>query len=177
MRTIGLVVHVETDDISKAFDQISDFGRFPVIAPDVHAVEVRPPVETGGPRQSDWEVNFRRGIMRWTEHELVDADRLTIEFDQTEGDFESFRGHWALTATDRGCEVVFEVTYDFGIESLVGIMDPIAERVIKRVVCAVLVDLFGEITVQSGGAALTDLAGQETLSGVHIVRESDHGRA
>lgn len=177
MRTIGLVVHVETVDIRKAFDQISDFGRYPVIAPDVHAVEMRPPAEPGGPRESDWEVNFRRGIMRWTEHEFVDADRLTIEFDQTDGDFEAFRGHWALTPSGHGCEVFFEVTYDFGIESLAGIMDPIAERVIKRVVCAVLVDLFGEITVRSGGAALTDLAGQETLSGVHIVRESDHGHA
>ena len=30
--------------------------------------------------------------------------------------------------------MLFEVTYDFGIESMAGILDPIAERVIKRVV-------------------------------------------
>jgi hypothetical protein len=37
-------------------------------------------------------------------------------------------------------------------------MDPIAERVVKRVVCSVLSGLFGEITVVRGGEALTDLA-------------------
>ncbi len=36
-------------------------------------------------------------------------------------------------------------------------MDPIAERVIKRVVCDVLAALFGHITVLEGGEALTDL--------------------
>lgn len=154
MRSIHLCVDITTDDAATAFGQIADFTRFPSMAEDVHAVETVP----GTPRHSDWEVNFRRGIMRWTEAESVDDRRLRIDFDQTDGDFEEFRGSWQLAPGPLGAQVRFEVTYDFGIESLVGIMDPIAERVIKRAICSVLAGLFTTISVREGGEALHDLA-------------------
>ena len=104
-----------------------------------------------------WVVNFRRGLMRWHEEETVDADALRIDFDQTDGDFAEFHGSWQLTPVLGGAQVMFDVTYDFGIESMAGLMDPIAERVIKRVVCSVLSALFGDVTVTEGGEALADL--------------------
>jgi ribosome-associated toxin RatA of RatAB toxin-antitoxin module len=158
MRTIHLRAAIATDDPAAAFTLISDFTRYPSISPDVHLVLTHPARVDGEARNSDWEVNFRRGIMRWNEWETVDHERLRIEFAQTDGDFEDFQGSWQLTPTRGGAEVLFEVTYDFGIESLVGIMDPIAERVIKRTICSVLAELFGGISVIEGGAALADLA-------------------
>jgi ribosome-associated toxin RatA of RatAB toxin-antitoxin module len=159
VRTIHLRVALEGQEPAGAFEAIADFPRFADLAEDIHVVETHPAPSPGAPRDSDWEVNFRRGIMRWNETEVLDPDQLTIEFDQTDGDFEEFRGHWRLTPTGPDTEVFFEVTYDFGIESLVGIMDPIAERVIKRALCSVLEGLFGRITVLEGGEALTDLPG------------------
>jgi ribosome-associated toxin RatA of RatAB toxin-antitoxin module len=154
MRTTRLRIRVPTDDIGAAFERIADFAAFPRLAEDVRAVRVHP----GTPRDSDWVVNFRRGLMRWNEVESIDAARLRIEFDQTDGDFAEFHGAWQLRPTAGGADVGFEVTYDFGIDSLVGLMDPIAERVITRVICSVLVGLFGDTTVIEGGEALTDLA-------------------
>ncbi len=159
MRTVRLLAGFATEDVARDFGRIADFGVFPTLAEDVRAVEVHPAPSADVSRDSDWEVNFRRGVMRWNEWESVDADRLRIEFDQTSGDFESFQGFWQLTPVDGGCEVLFEVAYDFGIESLAGIMDPIAERVVKRVICSVLSGLFGDIEVLEGGEALVDLAG------------------
>ncbi|MGW1653181.1 type II toxin-antitoxin system RatA family toxin [Streptomyces atratus] len=161
MRSIHLLVALDAENPSAAFGTIADFTRFADIAEDIHVVETHPPATPDTPRDSDWEVNFRRGIMRWNEAETLDPQRLRIEFDQTDGDFEEFRGSWQLApaGSGSGTEVRFEVTYDFGIESLVGIMDPIAERVIKRAICSVLEGLFGSITVLEGGEALTDLPG------------------
>lgn len=159
MRTVRLRVGYDTEDVARDFHRITDFGAYPSLADDVRAVEVHPAPNPDLPRDSDWEVNFRRGVMRWNEWESVDPDRLRVEFDQTEGDFAEFHGFWQLTEMTGGCEVLFEVTYDFGIESLAGIMDPIAERVVKRVICSVLTALFGEITILEGGEALADLAG------------------
>jgi ribosome-associated toxin RatA of RatAB toxin-antitoxin module len=160
MRTITLLVGVGTDDPAAAFARIADFARFPELAEDVRAVEVHD--GTGSTRDSDWAVNFRRGVMRWNEWESIDHDRLRIEFDQTDGDFAEFHGSWQLTPATDGCEVSFVLTYDFGVESLAGIMDPIAERVVKRVVRSVLFGLFGDVTVLEGGEALADLTGTET---------------
>jgi ribosome-associated toxin RatA of RatAB toxin-antitoxin module len=157
MRSIYLIVAVATDDPAAAFALISDFTRYPAIAEDVHLVRTHPARVDGGPRDSDWEVNFRRGVMSWNEWEAVDPERLRIDFGQTDGDFEEFQGSWQFTPTVGGVEIRFEVTYDFGIESLVGIMDPIAERVIKRAIRAVLAESFGDISVIAGGAALADL--------------------
>jgi ribosome-associated toxin RatA of RatAB toxin-antitoxin module len=157
MRTTHLRIVLPVADAHAALSSIARFDRFPALAEDVRTVSTN---DGAGGRDSDWEVNFRRGVMRWNEREVVDQDALRIEFEQTEGDFAEFSGSWQLTEVDGGCAVHFEVTYDFGIESLVGIMDPIAERVIKRVICSVLAALFGEITVVEGGRALTDLADQ-----------------
>ncbi|HEV8562333.1 MAG TPA: SRPBCC family protein [Actinophytocola sp.] len=158
MRTAELIVRYPTEDPHRDFQRVSDFQLFPMLAEDVRAVRVHPAPAPDLPRDTEWEVSFRRGVLRWTEWETVDPDRLRIEFDQAAGDFTEFRGHWQLTPVRGGCEVRFEVSYDFGIDSLAGIMDPIAERVIKRVICSVLSGLFGEITVLRGGEALTDLA-------------------
>jgi ribosome-associated toxin RatA of RatAB toxin-antitoxin module len=156
VRTVRLKVRVSTEDTNAAFGAIADFTRFPALAADVRSVETRAaPAVT---RHSDWEVNFRRGAMRWTEWETVDPAALRIEFGQTDGDFADFTGSWQLTPVRGGAEVLFTVTYDFGIESLAGLMDPIAERVVKRVICSVLAGLFGDIAVLEGGEALTDLA-------------------
>ena len=158
MRAIHLRVVVNADPAT-AFDAIVDFARYPSLAEDVRRVQTNVSGMPDGHQDSDWEVNFRRGIMRWNELEVIDRDRLRIDFDQTDGDFEDFHGCWQVTALGEWqAEVWFEVSYDFGIESLVGIMDPIAERVIKRAICSVLSGLFGDIQILEGAEALTDLA-------------------
>ena len=154
MRAIMLRVAIAADPVA-AFAAIADFERYPSLADDVRDVRTD---SSRVPRESHWVMNFRRGIMRWTELEVIDDNRLRIHFDQTDGDFEDFHGSWQVLPRPDGAEVLFEVSYDFGIESLVGIMDPIAERVIKRAVCAVLSGLFVDIDVLEGAEALTDLA-------------------
>lgn len=150
MRATSITVRVRTDDVSAALTEIADFTRFPELAPDVRQV-------TSGDDGSAWVVNFRRGVLRWHETEKVSTSDLRIDFAQTDGDFAEFHGAWRLTPVVGGAHVTFEVAWDFGIESMAGLMDPIAERVIKRVVCDVLNGLFGDSTVIEGGEALTDL--------------------
>jgi len=150
MRATSISVRIRTDDVPGALAAIADFGRFPSLADDVRAVVP----ETNG---SQWTVNFRRGLMRWHETEVVDQAELRISFEQTSGDFAEFHGSWQLTPVLGGARVEFAVTWDFGIESMAGLMDPIAERVIKRVVVAALSGLFGETTILAGGEALADL--------------------
>ncbi|WP_436498542.1 type II toxin-antitoxin system RatA family toxin [Actinokineospora sp. HUAS TT18] len=161
MRSIHLLVRVPADPAT-AYTAVSDFARYPELADDVREARTGPP---GTRQETYWEVNFRRGIMRWHETEVFDAERLRIDFEQSDGDFDDFRGAWQVTVADGGSDVRFEVTYDFGIESLSGLMDPIAERVIKRAAVQVLGGLFGPIDVLEGAEALTDLDTVPALPG------------
>jgi ribosome-associated toxin RatA of RatAB toxin-antitoxin module len=161
---------VPTGDEVLVFNQITDFARYPAIAPDVREVVVHADQPRKGRQRTEWTVNFLRGVMRWTEEEHIDDERMTIQFAQIEGDFDEFQGGWQMTPGPSSCEVLLEVRYDFGIDSLAGIMDPLAERVIKRAICAVLVDITGELTVIEGGEALTDLGGTTPSPGVTVMR-------
>jgi ribosome-associated toxin RatA of RatAB toxin-antitoxin module len=150
MRATSITVRIRTADVPSALTEIADFTRFPALAPDVREVVAA----DGG---SAWTVNFRRGVLRWHETDTVSTEDLRIDFTQTGGDFATFHGSWRLRKVIGGAHVTFEVAWDFGIDSMAGLMDPIAERVIKRVVCDVLRGLFGDVTVLDGGAALSDL--------------------
>ncbi|MEV0410517.1 SRPBCC family protein [Streptomyces sp. NPDC050448] len=156
MRSIHFHLALPTGDGPAAFNAVVDFTRYPSLSPDVRSVVTHEIAAPGDLRSSDWVMNFRRGIMSWTERERLDHDRLRVEFAQVDGDFEDFRGSWQFIPGSGGVEVILDVTYDFGVESLVGIMDPIAERVIKRSTLRVLTGLFGEVEVLAGGEALVD---------------------
>lgn len=140
MRSVQLVIDLPGVDPDTAFATVREFGRFPGLAPAVRSVEAR----TGA---SDWEVYFRNGVLSWTEHDRADDAARTIDFAQSEGDFESFSGRWHVVATDRGCRVDFTTDFDFGIPSLVGILDPVAERVIKETIGLIVLGLFPGGTV------------------------------
>ncbi|NUT92179.1 MAG: SRPBCC family protein, partial [Saccharothrix sp.] len=54
-------------DPDVVLEKFLDFTDFPTLSEDIRAVQVLDPEEPGGHRRSEWEVNFRRGVMHWTE--------------------------------------------------------------------------------------------------------------
>jgi hypothetical protein len=70
---------------------------------------------------------------------------LRIEFEQEAGDFDSFAGAWTLAQQGPDTTVRFVADFDFGIPSLEGILDPIAERVIRETVAWALVGIFEHV--------------------------------
>ena len=75
---------------------------------------------------SQWEVNFRAGILRWREEDRFDRAALSIAFRQLEGDVAIFDGVWRCTDAPDGCEVTFDARLDMGIPSLADALEPIA---------------------------------------------------
>jgi ribosome-associated toxin RatA of RatAB toxin-antitoxin module len=133
-----MAVEVPAD---QGFDKISDFACYPDLVDVVRSVQVRR--VDGGPLTSDWEVFFRNGVLHWEETDEMNRDSLRIAFTQTDGDFDEFSGHWCITPQPDGCNVHFEADFDFGIPSLAGILDPIAERTFRETIFRIVVALFG----------------------------------
>jgi ribosome-associated toxin RatA of RatAB toxin-antitoxin module len=158
MRHVTLQARVPAASPRACFDRISDFARYPELVDVVRSVTVHP-ASPDGREHSDWEVYFRNGILRWSEADLKDDGSHSITFEQTEGDFDSFSGSWSIGAADDGCAVTFETDFDFGIPSLAGILDPIAERVFKETIARVLAGLFGTVRVVGDPKIAQVLAG------------------
>jgi ribosome-associated toxin RatA of RatAB toxin-antitoxin module len=152
MRTVQLRVAVPAAP-DFAYEKIGDFGRYPELVDVVRAVRVHGD-------DSDWEVYFRNGILRWSETDQMDRAGRRISFVQTEGDFDHFVGHWCVEPlAGDGSLVHFKADFDFGIPSLAGILDPIAERTFRETVYRILEGLFGAArlvdpdgSAESGGA-------------------------
>ncbi|WMX44202.1 type II toxin-antitoxin system RatA family toxin [Streptomyces roseicoloratus] len=142
MRSVHLTHHAADVTPRDAYARIGDFARYPELVDTVRRVSVRP--DTGdGVIGSDWEVDFRNGVLAWEEEDVFDDSALTISFRQTRGDFDTFDGHWQVTPQGTGCRVEFSAAFDFGLPTLANIVDPVAERVLKQTIGHVLHALIG----------------------------------
>jgi ribosome-associated toxin RatA of RatAB toxin-antitoxin module len=137
MRSLTLTVESARISADAAYDRIRKFETYPDLVDEVRSVVVHAD-DRGGPITSDWEVYFRNGPLRWSEVDYFQEQQRKIIFEQTTGDFEVFRGSWAVEPLDGGCKVVFSTTFDFGIPSLAGILEPIAVKVLKEGIALVL---------------------------------------
>ncbi|WP_405884030.1 SRPBCC family protein [Streptomyces sp. NBC_01136] len=79
---------------------------------------------------SSWRVLLNGSELTWDERDVFTPMRR-IDFDQTEGDLEVFRGYWALEPTASGVRVVLEIEFDIGIPSLAAVLDPIGIQAIE----------------------------------------------
>jgi len=144
MRRVLLDAVIRSAPAETVFDDIVRFERYPDLAPHVQSTTVHEslPGPTG---RSSWELHFRSGLLRWEERERFLRTDLRVEFEQTSGDFDEFSGHWSLTQVGADTALHFSADFDFGIPSMEGILDPIAERVIKETVAWVLVGTFDDV--------------------------------
>lgn len=125
----------------EVFDTVADFGRYPRLVDAVLAVDVLEP-EPDGSIPSSWEVLFRKGVLRWSESDLLDRDNGVITFTQTEGDFDVFEGGWEIREAVAGTEVTFRAKFDFGVPSMASIIDPVAGRVLLENLSMIVRGLF-----------------------------------
>jgi ribosome-associated toxin RatA of RatAB toxin-antitoxin module len=141
MRTIEIVAVAEARTARGVFPIISDFERYQEQCQAVRRVIITE--KTQDRSVSKWEVNFRQGIMRWTEVDVFDDEKFSIHFEQIEGDAKHFSGAWLLSDSNAGCEIRFIASFDMGVPSISDIIEPIAERALEENVESILRGLLG----------------------------------
>lgn len=149
MRTSRLTVSSSSHP-DAAYEAIARFEEYPKFVEDISSIKVwRDDSVSALPdaTYSDWEVVFRNGPLRWTEVDYHKPGERQIAFEKHAGDFETFRGCWQITATEFGSQVSFEVTFDFGIPSLAGVLEPIAERVLKESILKIMLGTLSDVNV------------------------------
>lgn len=142
MRRVRLETLVPQADARTVFDRVSDFPRYADYTDAVR--EIRIDRSADGLVSSTWSVNFRNGVLCWSERDQIDADRLHMAFEQIDGDFDRFAGTWQLAQTGDDTTVVFTAEFDLGMPSLAALIDPIAERALLDNMAAILRGLLGE---------------------------------
>ncbi|MEV0679097.1 SRPBCC family protein [Actinosynnema sp. NPDC050436] len=154
MRETSLRTLVPDADATAVFERISDFPRYADYTDAVR--EVRVEQRDGQFLTSVWSVNFRNGVLCWTERDRIDPRALEIEFEQTAGDFAAFTGSWRVEQVDGDVAVLFSAAFDLGMPTLAAIIDPIAEQALVDNIQSILRGLLGDTVVfgTDGQAAL-----------------------
>ena len=93
-------------------------------------------------------LEFRSGTLRWNEEITGYRDDLEIRFVLTDGDFASFTGKWALHQEFEDVLLHFEADFDFGIDSMARILDPIAEEAVKETISRAVTGMFPKVVIQ-----------------------------
>ena len=154
MRTVTIEFLLPDADADAVYARLCDFGRYPEHTDAVRSVTV---TRVGGAAdrlrvvESQWSVNFRNGILCWSERDELDARRRTIRFTQLEGDFERFDGDWAVRQAGTDVTVRFGAAFDLGMPSLASIIEPVADRTLRENIGKIVRGLLGErlVTLES----------------------------
>jgi ribosome-associated toxin RatA of RatAB toxin-antitoxin module len=141
MRHVEMTADLTQTPPEEAFGVLSDFERYPTLTDAVRSVDVA--ASGSGKVASIWEVNFRKGVLRWTEEDEFDELARTIRFTQVDGDFADFFGVWEVEPEAGGCAVRFSASFDLGMPSIGDIIDPIAEQALRDNIAKILTGLFG----------------------------------
>jgi ribosome-associated toxin RatA of RatAB toxin-antitoxin module len=150
MRHVEVVASAPGVSCGAAYATICDFARYPEHSAAVRSVKVMTAVD--GLATSAWEVNFRGGILRWTEEDRFNADKHTVHFNQIEGDIDYFAGHWSIGESPDGCVIRFVCDFDLGIPGLNDFLEPVAEQALVENTQSIIKGLIpsAEFAVASG---------------------------
>ena len=141
MRSVNIRAKVRRNP-EETYDSLIDFRSYPQYMASVRKVELLE--DLGTSCISAWEVEFRDGLLRWTERDTFLRERLRIEFTQIDGDLEAFSGSWEVTQAREGSTVTFSSVFDLGIPSLAAFLEPVAQAALEENVAKMLRGLFGD---------------------------------
>jgi ribosome-associated toxin RatA of RatAB toxin-antitoxin module len=164
MRTVRLRLQVPHRPASDVYATLADFGRYPELSDAVRDVTVTEVSENR--TVSRWEVNFRTGLLRWTEEDTFDPAALSITFRQLEGDVAVYDGSWRCLDAEPGSEIFFAARLDMGIASLADALEPIAVRALTDNIVSIVRGLFGsaELIAADGQCAVAPVAPAMSVS-------------
>ena len=107
----------------EVYELAKKMDRYPDFMPDVEKITV---LETGANRTvTEWVTNVEGIPICWTEEDLFDDVKTTINYRLIEGDLDKFEGTWTFLAKDGGTQVTLTVDFDFGMPTLADLLGPI----------------------------------------------------
>ena len=142
MRHIELCTRVSGHSTASIYHLLCDFKKYPEYTNTVRTVDVTQVDEDR--IVSSWEVNFNRGILRWTEEDHFNPALYRIDFQQIAGGIDHFSGHWTVREDEEACVIVFVADLDLGLPGFNDMLEPIAELALRDNIRAILEGLLAQ---------------------------------
>ena len=134
--------HAETKYLpytaKEMFDLVADISSYPEFLPWCAAARVRKEIQKGVIKQieADLVISFKVFREKFGSRVLLDASKFTIETEYLDGPFRHMHSVWSFNNSEQGCEVNFNVDFEFKNAMLQSIIGVVFNDAMQRIVRA-----------------------------------------
>lgn len=134
--------HAETKYLpytaKEMFDLVADISSYPEFLPWCAAARVRKEIQKGVIKQieADLVISFKVFREKFGSRVLLDASKFTIETEYLDGPFRHMHSVWSFNNSEQGCEVNFNVDFEFKNVMLQSIIGLVFNDAMQRIVRA-----------------------------------------
>ena len=134
--------HAETKYLpytaKEMFDLVADISSYPEFLPWCAAARVRKEIQKGVVKQieADLVISFKVFREKFGSRVLLDASKFTIETEYLDGPFRHMHSVWSFNNSEQGCEVNFNVDFEFKNVMLQSIIGLVFNDAMQRIVRA-----------------------------------------
>ena len=134
--------HAETKYLpytaKEMFDLVADISSYPEFLPWCAAARVRKEIQKGVIKQieADLVISFKVFREKFGSRVLLDASKFTIETEYLDGPFRHMQSVWSFNNSEQGCEVNFNVDFEFKNVMLQSIIGLVFNDAMQRIVRA-----------------------------------------
>lgn len=121
------------------FDLVADVERYPQFVPMCESLIVRR--RTTGVNGSevllaDMAIGYKMIRERFTSRVALDRQARKILVEYVDGPFSHLENRWSFVATDKGCDVVFDIDYAFRSRTFQMLVGVVFDTVVRKMVQA-----------------------------------------
>ena len=134
--------HAETKYLpytaKEMFDLVADISSYPEFLPWCAAARVRKEIQKGVIKQieADLVISFKVFREKFGSRVILDASKFTIETEYLDGPFRHMQSVWSFNNSEQGCEVNFNVDFEFKNAMLQSIIGLVFNDAMQRIVRA-----------------------------------------
>ena len=134
--------HAETKYLpytaKEMFDLVADISSYPEFLPWCAAARVRKEIQKGVIKQieADLVISFKVFREKFGSRVLLDASKFTIETEYLDGPFRHMQSVWSFNNSEQGCQVNFNVDFEFKNAMLQSIIGLVFNDAMQRIVRA-----------------------------------------
>ena len=142
MQRLEMTSHAETKYLpytaKEMFDLVADISSYPEFLPWCAAARVRKEVQKGDVKQveADLVISFKVFREKFGSRVLLDVSNYIIETDYIDGPFRYMHSVWSFEDCKDGCEVKFDVNFEFKNAMLQSIIGLVFNDAMQRIVRA-----------------------------------------
>jgi len=120
------------------FDLVADISSYPEFLPWCAAARIRKEVQKGEVQQieADLVISFKVFREKFGSRVLLDTSKYIIETDYIDGPFRYMHSVWSFEDSEEGCEVKFNVDFEFKNAMLQSIIGLVFNDAMQRIVRA-----------------------------------------